>query len=170
MILDEKESYQLHIKKGKLLFNVLLISYFYYRLPLILYRKWQLNATSGWVILYALISIIAIFSTIRLIKMLFSNSFVFDMSDRGITTKAFGFMDWKDIKDIKVNKSGLNNTTLLIFLHHPESFKLDVELSDFRRKVMKEFDIKEGTPFFIDISQTDYKAVTFDAALAQYKK
>jgi hypothetical protein len=170
MLLDEKETYQLRINKRKIISTLAITGYFYYQLPHILYRKWALTPTSGWVIFYAFVSIIAVFSAIVTLKTLFSEALIFEMTDEGIQTKKFGLMYWCDIKDIKINKSGINNTTLLIFLKSTENFKLGVKMSSFQMKIMNEFDKNNGTPFFIDIAQTNYKMADFDAALVRFKK
>jgi hypothetical protein len=169
MLLDEIESYQLHVKKWKIVSHLLIVGFLYYQIPSRLFRKWELNPTSGWVIFYAIISLVAIFSTFRLIKMLFQNGLILEMNERGVHSKEFGFMDWDIIKEIKINKSGLNNTTLLIFMHHPEEFMSTLNISNFKRKIMQEFEKKEHTPFFISISETNYKATDFNSALLKYK-
>jgi hypothetical protein len=166
MLLDEKETYRLTINKWRIGFNLLIISYFYYKVPMIIYRKWQFNTLSSWSIIYIVLAIIMSFITIRLLWVLFSNGLIVEMGDLGIKTKQFGFMDWNTVQDINVTK----DKVLLIFLTHPKAFSETLKVSQFQQKVMESFDKKKGTPFAIQVGETNYKAVEFEAALAQFRK
>jgi hypothetical protein len=166
MLLDEKETYKLKINKWKIGFNLLFISYFYYKIPLIIYRKWQLNTLSSWSLIYVGLAIIMLFITIRLLRILFSNGLILEMSDTGIKTKKFGFINWQNIHDVKVNKDKM----LLIFLNNSDTFSEALNVSSFQRKLMDSFNKKQGTPFVIQVAETNYKVVEFETALLKFRK
>jgi hypothetical protein len=166
MLLDEKETYQLKIDKWKTAGNLLVISFFNYRMPNIIYQKWQLDPLSAWSILYAIITVILLFVTVRLIRQLFRQSLVFEMSDTGIKTRTFGFMDWKNIDDVKVTK----DKVLLMYLNNTDEFSEALNVSKFQRKMMEAYAQKQETPFAIQVAETNYKAVEFETALAKFRK
>jgi hypothetical protein len=166
MLLDEKESYQLKTNKWQTAINLLIISFFYYKMPNILYHKWQMDAFSFWAVIYAIIAIIILFVSLRLVRLLFIDSLVLEMSDTGIKTRLFGFMDWKNIKDVKVTKDAV----LLIYLHNADEYSESLYVSKFQRKLMEAFMQKQGTPFAFQVAETNYTLDEFDAALKKYRK
>jgi hypothetical protein len=144
----------------------LIISYLYFKVPMIIYRKLQFNALSIWSIIYIVLAIIMLFISIRLIRILFKDGLILEMDDRGVKTKQFGFINWQNIEDIKVNK----NKLLLVFLNNSDAFSDTLNVSKFQRKMMASFDKQEGTPFAIQVAETNYKAVEFEAALMKFRK
>jgi hypothetical protein len=165
MILDEKETYQLRINKWKIGFNLLFISFFYYKMPLILYKRWQLDTLSAWSIVYMVLAVVMLLMTIRLVRILLSSGLSVEMSDAGIKTSTFGF-NWKNIVDIKVTK----DKVLLIYSDNADKFFESLKVSKFQRKIMEAYALKHGTPFAIQIGETNYKAVEFETALAKFRK
>ncbi len=166
MILDETQKYQIHFKKWKFAISLLLSILIFYEFPLIIYRKWQLTSVSGWLIFYVALLAIAIISSIRILKILFSDGLVLEMSDSGIETKKYGFIDWEEIDNIEVKKTSWNNTLLLIYVKKTEDFISDI--SKFKSKLMNKMEEEHGTPFFVNIYETDYNESSFKTALSTY--
>jgi hypothetical protein len=166
MILDEKETFQLKIYKWKIGFNLLIISVFYYKMPLVLYRRWQIGTLSAWSILYIVLAIVMLLVAIRLVRILLSDGLSVEMSDVGIKTRTFGFMDWKNIDDVKVTK----DKVLLIYMNNADEFSASLTVSKFQRKLMEAYALKQGTPFAIQIGETNYKVSEFETALAKFRK
>ncbi len=166
MILDEKEVFKLKINKLKIAANLLIVIVLSYRFPMQIYKRWQLQELYWVTAFYCVFAALMLFVAIRQLVLLLSKNLVVELSDLGVTTQQFGFMRWDLIRDINVDK----NTMLHIYLKQPDVFLADLKVSNFRQKLMDNFDKDNGTPFVIQIGETNFKRAEFDAALAKFRK